>query len=69
MKISLYLISIAFLYGAGLSADEMPRSSAPEDAGVYFIEPYDGDVIADEEIYVIFGLSGMGVAPAGVEMA
>ena len=68
MKIYLYLLLIAFFSGAPLFADEMPRSSAPDDAEVYFVEPFDGDVISDSEVYVIFGLSGMGVAPAGIEM-
>ena len=39
---------------------------APKDAKVYFVNLKDGDVVSNP-VKVIFGLSGMGVAPAGVE--
>ena len=42
------------------------RSTAPEGATVYLITPQDGDVVSSP-FTVKFGLSGMGVAPAGVE--
>ena len=38
------------------------------DAEVYFISPHDGDTVSGA-FEVRFGLKGMGVAPAGVEMA
>ena len=41
-------------------------SAAPENARVYFIEPADGAIIQGT-VMVKFGLSGMGVAPAGVQ--
>ena len=41
-------------------------SPAPEGARVYFITPADGALI-DGPVKIRFGLSGMGVAPAGVE--
>lgn len=41
--------------------------SAP-DATAYFITPKDGDVVSSP-LTVRFGLTGMGVAPAGVEKA
>lgn len=34
---------------------------------VYFISPSDGDSL-ESPVKVVFGLSGMGIAPAGVEM-
>jgi hypothetical protein len=43
------------------------RKPAPPDARVYFIYPHDGDVIFPNST-IRFGLSHMGVAPAGVEM-
>lgn len=43
-------------------------SPAPADARVYFISPGDGAVVSSP-VTVRFGLSGMGVAPAGVEKA
>lgn len=38
---------------------------APAGAKVYFIEPKDGATVSNP-VKVVFGLSGMGVAPAGV---
>ena len=43
----------------------MPQSPAAENARVYFVEPLDGQVISAGEVQVVFGLSGMVVAPAG----
>lgn len=42
-------------------------STAPENAAVYIISPEDGAVVT-ETFTVKFGLSGMGVAPAGIQM-
>ncbi len=39
-------------------------SKSPTDAKVYFIEPTDGQTVP-QKFKVKFGLSGMGVAPAG----
>ncbi|MBO6507905.1 MAG: DUF4399 domain-containing protein [Roseibium sp.] len=47
----------------GALAGETP--SAP-DAKVYFVNLKDGDVVKSP-VTMIFGLSGMGVAPAGIE--
>ena len=41
------------------------KSSAPEDAAVYIVSPADGAVVPPT-FKVVFGLTGMGVAPAGV---
>lgn len=41
------------------------RTPAPEDAKVYFIAPADGATV-ESPLRVVFGLRGMGVAPAGV---
>ena len=42
------------------------RTPSPEGASVYIISPADGAVV-QSPVLVQFGLSGMGVAPAGVE--
>jgi len=42
------------------------ETAAPPNAAVYFISPKDGDTVTSP-FKVQFGLSGMGVAPAGVE--
>lgn len=65
------LIQHAFAFAAVLAlavpafAGETP---APEGARVYFISPADGETVASP-VRVVFGLSGMGVAPAGTEKA
>src|SRR5262249_36886274 len=43
----------------------IPRTAAPEGAKVYFISPKNGEEVSGP-IVVRFGLSGAGVAPAGV---
>jgi hypothetical protein len=53
---------------AAASAVAAGRKPAPKDAKVYFVYPKDGDTIAAKTI-IRFGLTGMGVAPAGVERA
>lgn len=47
-------------------ANEALISESPEGAKVYFIEPQNGDTVS-QTFTVKFGLSGMGVAPAGVD--
>lgn len=51
---------------AGAAAQDLPRTPAPEGARVYFISPRDGETVTSP-VTVRFGLSGMGVAPAGVQ--
>lgn len=42
------------------------ESAAPADAKPYFIEPADGATVSNP-VRVVFGLKGMGIAPAGVQ--
>jgi len=42
------------------------RTAAPEGAAVYIVSPADGATVSNP-VTVVFGLSGMGVAPAGVD--
>ncbi len=46
---------------------EMVRVAAPEGAAAYILAPEDGATISGGEVKVVFGLAGMGVAPAGVD--
>ena len=43
------------------------ETSAPTDAKVYFINLKDGDIVTSP-VTIRFGLSGMGIAPAGTEI-
>lgn len=68
MKIGKSITAFAFLASTAMGsqfafAGETP---APEGASVYFVNIADGDSISSP-VKVIFGLSGMGVAPAGTE--
>ncbi|MGH8481384.1 MAG: DUF4399 domain-containing protein [Nevskiaceae bacterium] len=57
----------ALLLPLAVAADDaMSATAAPPDARVYFIEPKDGAKVKGP-VRVVFGLSGMGVAPAGVQ--
>jgi hypothetical protein len=58
-----FLLSVFFLMP--LSAVE--KSSSPDKAMLYIITPQDGDTVSSP-VKVIFGLKGMGVAPAGIKM-
>ena len=49
-----------------LWAGAQAGTAAPAGAKVYIISPADGDVVSSP-VTVKFGLSGMGVAPAGVD--
>jgi hypothetical protein len=60
------LAGLLMLGVAAVNAADL-RSPAPDDAEVYFIEPMDDAAVA-ETFTVKFGLTGMGVAPAGIDM-
>ena len=62
-KLLLAALALVIMTGSGIA-----QTAAPEGAKVYFIEPVDGAVVSGP-VTVRFGLSGMGVAPAGVEKA
>jgi hypothetical protein len=53
---------------ASLSLLAYATTPAPKDAKIYIISPKNGDVVKGP-VKVMFGLSGMGVAPAGVDKA
>ena len=62
-KLLLAALALVIMTGSAIA-----QNAAPEGAKVYFIEPSDGAVVSGP-VTVRFGLSGMGVAPAGVEKA
>lgn len=64
MRQSLSKLAIVLAAGTVIGAD-LPRSDAPADAAVYIIAPADGEIVSSP-VRVLFGLTNMGVAPAGV---
>ncbi len=62
---ALPFFALAFIFHT-LSASDLSSPSS-EDAMVYIASPQDGDSV-ESPFKVVFGLKGMGVAPAGVEM-
>ncbi|WXL25731.1 DUF4399 domain-containing protein [Ectopseudomonas mendocina] len=67
MKMLRLGLCAAALIGMSSAWAEIPRTAAPEGASVYFISPADGATV-DKTFTVKFGLKGMGVAPAGVDV-
>lgn len=57
------LISSLFMVTSSIALD---RSPSPEGVELYFISPKHGETVSGP-VTVIFGLKGMGVAPAGVD--
>ncbi|PWR03913.1 rod shape-determining protein RodA [Meridianimarinicoccus roseus] len=63
------LTSLAALLAAGLFAAPLlaQQTPAPDGAEVYFISPADGATVSNP-VTIRFGLSGMGIAPAGYDV-
>jgi len=60
------LSGLAFAMALSVGAVNAGETMAPEGAEVYFVNLNDGDTVSSP-VTVVFGLSGMGVAPAGTE--
>lgn len=66
MKLPLLALACLLAVPPSLAGD-LPRSPSPPGAELYFIAPGDGETLSGP-FTVRFGLRGMGVAPAGVQM-
>lgn len=64
-RIAATLLSAVLLAPVSALAESMV-SEAPANAEVYFVQPSDGDTV-QSPVKVVFGLSNMGVAPAGMD--
>ncbi len=65
--ISLFCLTVAsWIIAPAVALANDYTSSAPADAAVYLITPQDGDIVPST-FTIRFGLSGMGIAPAGVD--
>ena len=62
-NILIFLLSVFLL----IPLNAVEKSSSPDKAMLYIISPLDGDTVSSP-VKVIFGLNGMGVAPAGIKM-
>ena len=60
------IVASLLFVGHAFSAD-FPKTPSTEGAKVYIVSPKDGDIVSGK-ITVVFGLRGMGVAPAGVDI-
>jgi len=68
MKLPFMTLLCLMAVCASVAADPaaMPRPKAPAGAEAYIISPADGATVSSP-VTVVFGLKGMGVAPAGVQ--
>ena len=64
-SISCALAALLLLLAGAALADGPPRTKAPEGVTLYILSPHPGETVSSP-VTVRFGLSGMGVAPAGV---
>ena len=68
MKITVaHALALAAALVSSVAWAQVPKSKSADGAKVYFIEPRDGATVG-QQFTVKFGLSGMGVAPAGVDV-
>jgi hypothetical protein len=65
---SVLLAAIACMSSVAPAMANEYTSKAPDDAKVYLISPPDGATVSSP-FTVQFGLSGMGIAPAGIDRA
>lgn len=72
LRLTVICATLAFISPSAQALDtpppaSLPRTAAPAGAAVYFIAPADGATVKAPFV-VRFGLSGMGVAPAGIQV-
>ena len=60
------LTVVTFVSGGAPAMAEALASQAPDNAQAYIISPQDGSTVSSP-FTVQFGLSGMGIAPAGID--
>ncbi len=65
MKIQ-HIARVVCLAALALAAAALAREPAPAGAEVYIVSPKDGATVKSP-VTVVFGLKGMGIAPAGIK--
>jgi hypothetical protein len=63
---ALILAAVGLGSNVGNASDVVEQSPSPAGAEIYIISPKDGDKVTSP-VTILFGLKGMGVAPAGVQ--
>ncbi len=66
IRMSLAVFSLAALAAGSFALAQIPKTPSPAGAKVYFIQPRDGATVKSP-VEVVMGLSGMGIAPAGID--
>lgn len=66
LRLTALAFALALFGAAGTAFADEAMSPWPEGAAPYIISPADGATVKNP-VTVVFGLQGMGVAPAGVE--
>jgi len=61
------LVCITTIFSTIAISQDLPITPAPEGAKVTIVSPLDGATVGTE-FTVVFGLEGMGVAPAGIDV-
>lgn len=65
---SMKSLLVMVIFGLLIASSVYARTPSPKEAQVYIISPEDGAIVSSP-VKVVFGLSGMGVAPAGIDKA
>lgn len=66
MNVKFTAMILAAVAASAVTAQDIQRTPAPQDAAVYIISPAAGETVTSP-VTIKFGLSGMGVAPAGID--
>ncbi|WP_114325975.1 DUF4399 domain-containing protein [Candidatus Colwellia aromaticivorans] len=66
MKTIIITLALVFTSLSSIALSNEVKSTSPANANVYFITPVDGQTVSSN-FTVKFGLSGMGVSPAGLD--
>jgi hypothetical protein len=62
------IVFCALLLGVSAVTSAADQTASAEGARAYIVSPHDGDTVSSP-VTVVFGLKGMGVAPAGTDKA
>jgi len=65
---NIYIGLLSIVLSAGITTVNAAQTPSKLGAGLYFISPAHGEVVSSP-VKIRFGLSGMGVAPAGVAVS